>query len=420
MALERGTPRGWAIVAAMFVTTMLSMGSTVYAFGVLVKPISAELGLPRATVNMGLILLQLGGAVIGPLIGRSIDRVSARWMLVASGIFFAVGFAMIAMTQNLWVMAIALVLPLAFGWVATGALIGTTLAVRWIADRRALAVGIVASATSAGGLVVVPAVVWLVSHVGWRNALLVQGLVVGVVVVLLALFVVRDWPPTVAADAADGRAAAPSSDPVPVMQFLRSRNFWLVALAAGLLLAVDQALLTSLIPFATDDGRTLIEAGILMSCITGAGFAGKVGIAALADRIDKRLIFCTIALANVAFLAILLAEPPYALLLAVCCVMGLAVGGTMPVWYALVADIFGARSFGSVTGAMGPVILILVMIAMRFVGASYDEHGNYAQAFQIFMVVSLIPILLILLTRMPGAPVVVPPANAVADQASAA
>ena len=393
--------RGWAIVAAMFVTTMLSVGTTLYAFGVLVKPVSAEFQLPRATVNMGLILLQLGGAVAGPVIGRSIDRVSARWMLVLSGLLFAGAFVAIATTHSLWVIGIALVLPLAFGWVAMGSLIGTTLAVRWIRDRRALAMGIIAASTSAGGLVVVPIVVWLVSRLGWRGAMLVEGLAVGLVVVLLALFVVRDWPETPMADA-PARGRAPREAPIAVLHLLCLRNFWLVALAAGTLMAVDQALLASLIPFATDGGLSLVEAGFLMSCLTGAGIAGKLAIAALADRFDKRLLFCSIAFSNAAFLAILLAEPPYALLLPVCCVMGLVLGGTIPVWYALIADLFGARSFGSVMGAMGPVSLALSMAAMRFVGASYDRHGSYAQAFQVFLAASLLTILLIALARMPA------------------
>ncbi|WP_157217379.1 MFS transporter [Flavisphingomonas formosensis] len=401
MAAGASAGRGWAIVAAMFVTTMLSVGTTLYAFGVLVKPISAELGLSRAAVNMGLVLLQLGGAVAGPMIGRMIDRASARWILVVAGFLFAGAFVAIASTSNLWVIAVALLVPLAFGWVATGSLIGTTLAVRWVRDRRALAMGIIAASTSAGGLVVVPLVVWLVSHVGWRAAMMIEGITVGVVVVLLALLVVRDWPDGPTEDAG-ARTATSRTAPIPVMHFLRLRNFWLVALAAGTLMAVDQALLASLIPFATDGGLSLVEAGFLMSCLTGAGIAGKLAIAALADRVDKRLLFCVIALSNAAFLALLLGEPPYAVLLPVCCVMGLVLGGTIPVWYALIADLFGARSFGSVMGAMGPISLALSMTAMRFVGASYDAHGDYAQAFRIFLAASLLTILLIFLARMPA------------------
>ena len=62
---------GWIVVFVGAIIMMLVMGTTVSVFGLYVLPVSSEFGLSRADVNSGFALMNLGGAVIAPLVGRA-------------------------------------------------------------------------------------------------------------------------------------------------------------------------------------------------------------------------------------------------------------------------------------------------------------------------------------------------------------
>ena len=67
---------GWVVVIVGAFIMMLTMGTTVGVFGLYVLPVSQEFGLSRADVNSGFALMNLGGAVIAPLVGRAADTFS--------------------------------------------------------------------------------------------------------------------------------------------------------------------------------------------------------------------------------------------------------------------------------------------------------------------------------------------------------
>lgn len=246
----RSIYHGWWVVLAGFVCTMMAIGSTTYSFGLFVAPLSTEFGLSRADSNTGFIFLLLGFALWAPLVGRALDRVSAR--------------------------AVVRDRPSDIGLQPDGA------------ERAA-------------------------------------------------------QPATVAA--VGGEAIWSFG------QMLRSANFWLIACGAGILLGADQALLVSMIPYGTDAGLSLQQATLLVAC----------------------------------------------------CIIGLAIGGTYPLWMTLTADCFGSASFGVVMGSMNLLVMPFSIIAVRYIGEVFDRSGSYQQAFITFMATAVVSTLLILAVRLPRA-----------------
>ena len=105
----------------------------------------------------------------------------------------------------------------------------------------------------------------------------------------------------------------------------------------------------------------------------------------LADRIDKRWLFTAVAACNLAFLLVLLSAPGFVPLMVACCVIGLAIGGTYPLWMTLTADCFGSTSFGAVMGTMNFVVMPFSIASIRFIGEVFDRTGRYDLAFQVFI-----------------------------------
>jgi hypothetical protein len=56
---------GWRIVSASFVVQFVTMGTTFYSFGVLLKPLAEELSVSRFAIGSALPLMMLTGALSG-------------------------------------------------------------------------------------------------------------------------------------------------------------------------------------------------------------------------------------------------------------------------------------------------------------------------------------------------------------------
>lgn len=399
--------QGWRVIGAGFFNAMLMVGATAYSFGLFVLPLQAEFGLSREQANLGLVLLIIGFAVWAPLIGRLIDRRSARQIGMIGAALFAAGFAAIALAGAPWQMALALAGPVALGSTAAGAFAANTLAARWFVARRGRALGIVSVATSAGGFVVVPVMARLVEALGWRDAALAAGLGIGAMVGLATWGFIRDRPADVG-QFADGADAAPAVDTPDdrrwtVGEMVKSRNFWLVGVGAGLLLGSDQALLVSLVPYGVGRGFSVAEAANLIAVLTGSAVIGKLVIGWLADRIDKRALFGFTCLCNIAFLLLLRSGPSYAALVGAASVIGLAIGGVYPAWTTLTAQCFGRVSFGQAYGLMNLVTMPFVLASITLAGRSFDATGSYDLAFAVFLGSAAVAAVLVGLVRFSAA-----------------
>ena len=391
-------PYGWVVVGVMFVAQMLAIGTTSYGFALLVKPISAEFGLPRADVNLGLMILLIGMAIASPLVGKLLDRIPGRIMVALGAVLFGLGAVSIALAKSLWVMAAAAFFLLALGTAILGPLAAATLTSRWFDEGRGRALGVVSVATSAGGFALMPVMALMVEQLGWRTALAALGLLVTLLVGGLALFFIRE----------PARASAPGT-PQPAVdpdarwtakRLLRTADFWLIALAVGLLFAVDQALLASLVAYGTDLGFSLAASAMLVSAISISAIVGKLVVGSLADRVDLRWLFVVLAVMTELFLAILLAQPGYVMLMAASLIVGAAVGGSSPLWASFIAARFGLASYGGVMGLMVMIQVPLTLTALRYIGHVYDVDRSYSAALVAFMVVVAIAALVILPVRL--------------------
>ncbi len=400
---------GWWVVAAVFVAEMFAIGSTSYAFGLFVVPAGEEFGLNRATANTGLILLLLGMGLSAPLIGRLLDVFPVRNVLVCGALCMSAGFLVLATATELWIMAAALLLLVGPGAGAIGPLSAATVVSRWFNRHRGKALGVTAVATSLGGSVLVPVMAFNLEMFGWRTTLMIQAALIATVVSLIAWTMVRDRPEHLGllADGDDEPSEAASSARETAVwryaQLVRNRDFWCISLAVGLTFAVSQAILVSLVPYATDIGIGTRQAAMLISVLAFSSILGKLTFGAIADKVDKRWLLLVIICFILLQLAVLLVQPGFWVLLVILSVAGFATGGELPVWAALVADRFGSVSYGSVMGAMNLLNVMANLIALRYVGEAFDRTGDYRFAFTSFLAVVIVAIIATLLISQPRA-----------------
>ncbi len=90
-----------AIVATLGATQTLAWSSSYYIPGVLAAPIAADLGLTSPWVYAALSLGLGVSAIMGPVLGREIDRRGGRPVLCASNLSFAIGLVALASATGL-------------------------------------------------------------------------------------------------------------------------------------------------------------------------------------------------------------------------------------------------------------------------------------------------------------------------------
>lgn len=413
---------GWKNLAGSFICAGIAIGFTSYIYGMFAIPVGEEFGISRADYNNGMIAFMVGLVVMSPVVGHMLDNYSVRRMMMTGGVIFSASLLAIASLDNLWIMLLIIALPLTFGTASTGIISANTVTVRWFKNRRGRALGVLALSTSVGGFLIQPLTAVLIENLGWRGALFTLGGISLLAFTVLGARVIRDRPSGSEQGYEEEFSTSQSkahndSDTVEESvnkvagfetekawgkgELFRSRNFWLLSICMGVMFGVDQAVLVSQVPFFQDIGFDLTTAAILVSIKTISAIAGKLMIGFLADRVDLRILFTVVASCNATLMAIYITEPQFWVLATSVALLGVAVGGMMPVWTTMIAWLFGARSYGTVMGMTSVIMQPFAIVTLRFAGTAYDSTGSYTFPFTVFVGLALIAIALAWMVKPP-------------------
>lgn len=398
---------GWWLTAAAFVVLMVSNGAIMYSYSVVAVPLGEAFQASRTTMMLGMTGMTLAGGLASPFLGGLIDRGSLRAMMLLGAVGLAFGYIGLSLATASWQIPVIYALLMMLGVNLLGPLTTSTLLARWFTRRRGMALGVAAVGTSVGGFVFPPLVQWLIDSYEWRLALRYLGIGCLVVILPAILMVVnrpgdRGLHPD--GESVDPNAGTTAPPPLSSAALLRERNFWLVAIAMSLLFGVYTGLLSNLVPFALGVGVESERAAFLISVLALAGIVGKLSFGTIADRVDLRGgLAVAMLLVILGLVAYLLAES-YTVLLLGSIALGLAAGGMLPVWGALLAVLFGATNYGRVMGMMNPVIMPLTLLGPPLAGMVFDATGSYRFAFVGFIVALLLGLSLLPMIRLHKVP----------------
>ena len=161
----------WLVVIYTLVIQGVSVGILIYCFALFSLPWLDEFSASRRDVMITISVLQIVMGFFSPWIGRYLDKVSMRWIVLAGTILLATGLFLLQFASALWHVWLiyATILPVAS--LMMGSLAAQTLVAKWFVTDRGLALGISAMGTSLGGIVFPWLVAeWLVA-LGWRETM---------------------------------------------------------------------------------------------------------------------------------------------------------------------------------------------------------------------------------------------------------
>jgi len=164
---------------------------------------------------------------------------------------------------------------------------------------------------------------------------------------------------------------------------LRTRAFWLLALAFAASWFGTTAIVVHQIPALTDAGFSRGFAAVMVTLTTVLSLSGRLGFGWLADLRDKRLVLAAAFLLQAVGILIFAFVTAWWQLVVFLVLYPAGYGGMIPVRPALQAEYFGRRALGSIMGLTFFITSLGNVLGPVFVGWMYDVMESYRLAFVI-------------------------------------
>jgi MFS family permease len=219
-------------------------------------------------------------------------------LIVASALVVSLAMTKVWQLMLLWGVVIGI------GTGMTALVLGATVAARWFAARRGLVVGILTASVATGQLVFLPLLASLTERMGWRVALALMCVMLGVAA-LAVLLVMRDRPSDVGlrpfGDEGTEPLPAPAPNTAPIMaaalgtlrDVAKTRVFWILFFTFFICGASTNGLVqVHLIPMCLDFGIPQVQAASLLAAMGIFDFFGTIMSGWLSDRYDNRYLLC--------------------------------------------------------------------------------------------------------------------------------
>ena len=398
---------GWYIVAVAMIGNLLLVGISFSSYGLFVIPVSGDLGLSRADMNTGLVLMNVGAAISAPILGKLLDRLPLKPTILTTVLIYGSCLIVLAYSASIWIDVAILFLGLPTASLGFAMLAPDMLLARWFKAHRARAMSLAMLGMPMGSVMVPPVVGLLIRERDWRFALATVG--IGVILVLLPLnLFVRERPgatdiePTKAArrPGTDPIASAPGQ-PLTIGKLLGSMPFWGNALGFSLASACMQACQVSLVPLAVHAGFSDMSATSLVSLNGGGALVSILATSVIADRFSRPATLLVITSIVATMTGALLFSRNYTVLAVASFALG--VGNALPaVLYTHLIDCFGQASFGTMLGLVMPALTTFCAAAYLFSGAAFDATGNYALMLYVFVALQILAMALMYFVNYRG------------------
>ena len=378
---------GWWVVIALFFVGMLGPMAryTVTAFGPF---ISEELGWSATSLGLALSLSLWIYALASIPVGRLIDRIGSRRILVLGGILLLMGLWWFSKVRVLWQLYLAVGVFVGVGVSMTHFLSTQSTARKWFTKKAGLAGGILTAAFWIGSGTLSPLLTGMGSTMGWRKACFTYGLGICIMIVLLAWLVIRDNPEAMGL-LPDGDSAAKEPERADDIkeeiswnsrEALKTRSFWMFIIGYALVGIPGQGLLGHLILWGVNLGWPKATAGVFLSAFTLTLAFTAIPGGWLADRLGKRQVLM-ISYGLSALLSLMcwrFVESSESLMILMAlfgAVYGISAGPGL--WSAYVGDVFGRGSVGSLFGILTLGYGLIGGSGPLLWGWVYDVTGYY-------------------------------------------
>jgi MFS transporter, OFA family, oxalate/formate antiporter len=245
-----GLKNRWAQLV-MGIICMAMVANLQYGWTLFVNPMSEKFHWTKAAIQVAFSIFVLCETWLVPVEGWLMDRFGPRPVVLTGGILAGTSWILNSYATSLGFLYFSAVI----GGIGAGAVYGTCVAnaLKWFPDKRGLAAGLTAAGFGAGAALTVIPIANMVKSGGYDKAFFDFGLLQGIVVFVVALFLIRP-PTTVIVAALKGAVNPLTRRNFSPGQMLRTPVFWMLYLCMVLVASGGLMAAAEVAPIAKDYG----------------------------------------------------------------------------------------------------------------------------------------------------------------------
>ena len=346
---------GWWIVGGLFaIDIVASLGR--YNLAAFLPFMMHELGWARETISLAQSIAIWLYALFVLLSGVLVDRIGSRKTFLIGGGVTILGWLLLSAVQAPWQLYLyyGVLLALAVGMTHYVPVMATTR--KWFRKRAGVVAGVTGSAWAVGNAVFLPVMTRMADSYGWRYTSWILGICVGAVIILSALFVIRDTPESMGLrpDGEESPSVAGSASTEvswDIKRALKTSQFLLLFIAYSVYNIGLNGVVAHVVTWGTDLGSPEATAGIFFTAFAAPWVVGSIAGGWLGDKYGKGRVMpigLTIATAAMLYGGLGVHTQPGLMVLAIG--VGLGTGLQVPLYIPLLGDLFGRARVGSLFG----------------------------------------------------------------------
>jgi len=386
---------GWYVVAALFFASFLAIGSR-QGFGVFVKTWEEDWGVSTASISVAAAIGWLMNGFSQPIVGFLTDKYGGRPVLVISLAVMSVATIAVALISNVFglIVLYGFVISFASGGISP-ATTGVVIA-RWFDRKRGTAMSVLVAGGSAGGLIIVPFLSYVLVEYGWQVAWIITGsLALGLGIPLL-LLVVRSRPSDMGLfvdgeepsinEAGEAEVIVRPVGPDFVDKWkeaLGTKPLWQLSFGYFVCGITTASISVHFVRWAISEDITTGTAALAFGLLSAINAVGVLVAGMLSDRLQRKNLLGAVYLVRALAFVSLIIVPGDKAIWAFAVIGGMSWLATVPLTASLTADVYGVRNLGTLFGFSNMAHQIGGAGAVLLFGWAFTRLGSYDIAFAV-------------------------------------
>ena len=373
---------GWGIVFGCLVGVTASSGPIVLSgAGVFMEALNREFGWNRGEISLSVTIYTVTTALLMPLVGRLIDQVGTRKVLLPAIACSALALILPAFMTQLWHFYLIIFLFSLAGAMTTS-LPYVRIISLWFDRRRGLFLGIVAAGIGLGFAIVPMVMQGFLEVFGWRGAYLGIAALLAVVVLPIILIFIQDGPADVGLlpdnmQEEKVSASALTLTGLTFRQAMKTRTFWLLFVMTFVFAFVFNGMAVHLVPLLKDHGMEPSKAVLLASIMGMALFGSRIIIGYLLDVVFAPWLAMITFLMGSSGLILAAVNLSDIFNIIAAIMIGVGIGAETDIISYMTSRYFGLHSFGKIYGFFFSFFYVGTGLGPLALGIAYEMNGSY-------------------------------------------
>lgn len=382
---------GWRVVFACFLMALFLFGFGLYGQGVYLAELQRLNSWPTVLISGASTLAFLVSNILAMFTSELVARFGLRCLVLQGIAALAASMILLAFASSPASLYLAFIL-MSLGWVGMGTVVIATIVGFWFESRRGLAISIAFTGASSGGVLVAPLLVFLVQRTGFQTAMLASTAIMAAILVPVVFAWIRPNPQVALSPEGAIQNLAPavtmSAPDISRGTIVRQLAFWTISIPFALALVAQVGFIVHQIALLEPIiGRA--NAGLAVALMTFMAIVGRLGLGAVIDRFNPRIVTAVSLVSQAAALLIILQTGNVPIVLTACAVFGFSVGNLITLPPLIIHREFDPAGFAVVMGLSNAISGTVAALGPGLLGLVRSWSGDYSLGLALCIVLQL-------------------------------